>query len=149
MKSNNKAKTEHFSFVFESEKESEIITKIRNYKDYGYDSQSDLLRDAAIRFFESDSNKNSLKSRIEYQKYLKLCLENWELLKNKGHIFEEAKAIITQELELVAPSTDQIFQQKTEKGLDQFGTCSVCHHKHVKSEPRVCTELHCNCGVRG
>ena len=153
MKSNEQTKTEHLSFRMHSENDSETLSKVRNYKDYGYDSQSDLLRDATIQFFENDSNKNSLKSRIEYQKYLKLCLENWETLKSKGHIFEEAKAIITGQQMLTAPTLETVIAQPIPEnksaGLDEIGFCSTCGHLHYGTEPRKCKDPNCLCGVRG
>ncbi|MBI1663916.1 MAG: hypothetical protein IS860_10660 [Nitrosopumilus sp.] len=53
----------------------ETIKKIRNYSELGYDSQSDLLRDAVTQFFDSDKT-NNLKEEIEKEKLQSLKNKN-------------------------------------------------------------------------
>lgn len=85
--------------------------------------------------------EDPIKEKIQYQMYLKLCLQNWRLLKESGSIFEEAKAIIQGKKELEEPRIDF---HKLEGIL-----CTFCHHAHASTDPKVCTNLNCNCGVRG
>ncbi len=100
---------------------------------------------------KQQSTKDEIDAKIKEQTYLKLCLQNWQLLKANGNIFEEAKAIITGQKELDAPTMQPLLDnnEPTENGFDQFYSCFTCKHTHAKSVPHVCTLLTCNCGVRG
>ena len=68
MKNNDNSKMIHFSFKLNEFENVEIIQKIRKYKDSGYDSQSDLLRDAVMQFFDSYNETNDLDKKIKIQR---------------------------------------------------------------------------------
>jgi len=118
-----------------------------------YDSKNAMFVDVfqKIQNKEISLETTPIKEKTEYQKFLKLCLENWELLKNSGHIYEEAKAIIIGEAELKVPTLQdkKEFAEENQKGLDQFNGCFTCKHQHSSIKPKVCTDLHCTCGIRG
>lgn len=133
-----------FSFRTRDEKTINALNKISE--------KSDFLSDLMKKYFAGEFiDVDDIENKIKYQKYLKLCLENWDTLKKRGNIFEEAKAILLEQKQLEAPSVSTLLTKNPneERGLDQFGGCFTCHHKHAKTEPRVCTGLSCNCGVRG
>ena len=68
-KSNENSKNIPFQLRLNNVSDFETIKKIRNYSELGYDSQSDLLRDAVIQFFENDGQKtNSLEHKIKTQR---------------------------------------------------------------------------------
>ncbi len=121
----------HFKLNLE---ETETVKKLLNFP-------PDLIPTAKdIKNFLLITKTDDFKEKMNRQLYLKICLENWKKLKESGHIFEEAKAIIVGAKELEEPRLD--FHNL------EGQACSFCHHPHAVTEPRVCTDIHCICGVR-
>ena len=67
-KNNDDSKMLHFSFKLGNVSNFDIIKQIRNFKEQGYNSQSDLLRDAVMKFFDDDSAANNLKEEMDKEK---------------------------------------------------------------------------------
>ena len=112
---------------------------------------------------KTDDKKEHLKYKIDRQKYLKLCLENWLAMKSSGHIMEEAKAILTGEKEIEEPTIKKLkdfegmskiqkeqleITEKIESSFDENNYCDFCKHTHATTEPQVCTNIDCKCGIR-
>ena len=64
-KNNEDSKTVYFAFKLENIKNFDTIKQIRNFKELGYNSQSDLLRDAVMSFLDNDGKANNIKERKE------------------------------------------------------------------------------------
>ena len=85
------------SFRLNNISDFDTIKKIRNYSELGYNSQSDLLRDAVIQFFEEKQNSSkNLKDQKTEQEILKLKINNQlqllrELNKNPDEIAQIIK----------------------------------------------------------
>ena len=134
-----------WNFFLNDEQEDYITKK------YNLDPNSNLSLAVQIKnWLLSEEKTEDYKLRIDRQKFLKLVAENWQLYKSSGLIFEEAKAIILGEKEPLEPTLQDLkpFAEST-KGLDQFNGCFTCTHQHTSSEPKVCREIGCNCGIRG
>ncbi len=76
MKNNENSKTFNFSFTLNNVSDFDTIKKIRNYKELGYNSQSDLLRDAVMQFLDNDGKSNNIKEEIEKAKLTALNNKN-------------------------------------------------------------------------
>ena len=75
MKSNDNSDSIHISFRLYEKTDFQSIQKIRNFKKLGYDTQSDLLRAATLKFFENGSQKHNLKEQYDEQKLKKIKKE--------------------------------------------------------------------------
>ena len=65
-----------FTFYLEIVTHKDTIEKIRDYRNRGFDSQSDLVKKAVMVFFESSGKKKSLKDEKLEQEIIKLKIEN-------------------------------------------------------------------------
>ena len=84
-KSNENSKKEFFALRLNQLDDFETIKKIRDYKELGYDSQSDLLRDAVISFLDGNSPTSKLDEEIKREKL--------KALQNKNALHEDLKSI--------------------------------------------------------
>jgi len=114
----------------------ELETIIKKYKlntelKYGIQLKQILL---------TEKKDEPIDDKIKRQLFLKHCLQNWKLLKESGHIFEEAKAIMLGKKEIEEPTLN--FHKL------QGQMCTFCNHNHSLTPPHVCTNLNCNCGIR-
>ncbi len=77
-------------------------------------------------------------------------LDAWKKLKELGGDVSKLEQFLKGRVELPSPVKNDI-QPKNEKtiGLDENDFCDFCKHKHANTEPKVCTNLYCNCGIRG
>ena len=74
---------------------------------------------------------------------LKLNLEVWKMLKDAGYTLTEAQQVMTGDQMLEVPELPYMKKQ-----FDTNNICSFCHHEHTTTEPRVCKEMNCTCGLR-
>ena len=90
MKSNDESKTVHFSFrLNENDDESK---KIQNFKELGFESQSELIRKAVNYFFENSGQRNNIEEETKKLKLEKLKKENIQLyIKNRIALIESLK----------------------------------------------------------
>ena len=117
-------------------------------KKYNLNPDSNLslalqVKEVLLRKKTEDEN---IKVKIDKQKYLKLCLENWQSLKSNGYIMEEAKAIILGSKNIDEPrieDKEELVEQKIDRN------CGFCLHKHSDKSPHKCTDENCLCGIRG
>lgn len=134
-----------FSFRTSDEKTISALGRIQK--------KNEKISDVMSQYFNGELvSLDDIESKIKYQKYLKLCLENWNTLKHNGNLFEEAKLIITEQKNLEAPSLNLLTSKNINTGnggLDEVGYCNGCNHLHYGDEPRRCKNANCNCGVRG
>ena len=134
----------HFSF---KTTDQELITKVRNYKNLGFDSQSALLTTAVKNYFEPKQSTD-IDEKIKKAKLLQLNLKNWELLKQSNHIFEESKAMVLGHKELAAPEFIPTDTKPAAPHRLNNTYCLDCKHYHADNKPAVCKNMYCNCGVR-
>ena len=95
-------------------------------------------------------------------------LKAWLVLKEQGYTLDQFQQMI-RDGQLVYPENNftrtpenvskqfepygkTIIHERTEEktdGLDENNFCDSCNHTHADTEPKVCTDLWCNCGIRG
>ena len=101
-------------------------------------------------------NQDDFDKKIKKQRYLKLCLENWSLMKHT-HIAEEAQEIILGIKDIEEPSVNQVFksesmaltQTQPKTGFHSDSSmCYDCGHPHHTEEPQTCGRFGCYCGTR-
>ena len=81
-------------------------------------------------------------------KNLKLKLDCHKSLKELK--IKEKIPIILGEKKLELPQLPlEPKEQSPVLGLDENNFCSFCKHNHAETKPKVCTNINCNCGVRG
>ncbi len=127
------------------------INDITNFANFGTVLQYLIEKIISGELVEKkQSAKDDIDAKIKQQKYLGYCLDNWKKLKDNGTIYEEAKAIITGQQEMDAPTMQPLLEDKPKtKMLVHDFYCEDCNHYHARTDPHVCTLLTCNCGVRG
>jgi len=120
------------------------------------DNKSKFLNELVENYFKGkliDSNKKEdYKIKLDRQKYLKLCKENWDSFKKSGFIYEEAKAIILGDKDLQEPTIENVVEtisDSTNKSPDGVDRNCMCGHVHVDTIPHVCSNKDCLCGIRG
>ena len=137
-----------FSIHLNEDEQKEIKEKLEMTSDEKLTNK--IIKTALI----SQQTEPTLKSKIEYQKYLKLCLENWNLIKST-RTQKDAQEIILGIKELESPqlqnqfSNSPVFEKTQAEGLNEMGYCGDCLHFHYGDSPRKCKQSFCNCGVRG
>lgn len=109
------------------------------------------IKNLILDFLTKGIQKDNIDEKIKRQKLLKLTLENWNLLKLNGTIFEDAKQIVLLEKGLEEPElkfNEKGTSQEFAKGLDEKFFCVVCNHEHFGiGTIKNCKT--CNCGIRG
>ncbi len=125
--------------------------KMQNFLDKK-ESVSDYLRnlielDMKGKIFLADD----IEKENKVLKNLKLKLDIWKDLKSEGFTLEKAYNIFKGHNVPELPTIEKLqesFNKQESQSFDPSGFCLVCTHRHTDTEPRICTDLHCNCGVR-
>lgn len=122
---------------------------------------------------KQELEKTKLKSENLKLKHLPIkmlgeTLKAWLVLKKEGFTLEQFEEMIRSG-ELTYPENNfietpkeiskqfepygkTIIHSKPETktdGLDENNFCDTCNHTHADTEPKVCKDLYCNCGIRG
>jgi len=83
-----------------------------------------------------------LNRELKRLKNLKLQLDIFNDLKNLNYDWQQTRRIIKGSLDI----SDDPLKFVASKG--DPNVCDYCKHFHASTEPKVCTELSCNCGLR-
>jgi len=111
------------------------------YKAFESKSLDELKKKIEIGFKASVNDEKSKKIRLLN---LKLSLECWKLMKEQGYTISQATEILSGSKDLLEPQLILLQMSKNNKN----GICDYCGHAHADSQPYVCKELSCNCGLR-
>ena len=122
----------------------------REFLDHKFGTTERKSRIEKIKEFllrEESVTKLSLKEQKTQQEILNLKIKNQIALVRELKETPNDTANFIKNPE--SYQTPQLEEPKEKTGFDENGYCDVCKHKHALTEPRVCTDLSCNCGVTG
>ena len=125
------------------------------------DGISEKLKQIAFDYFDGKlaytKENESLDTKIKRQKFLKLCMENWQSMK-KTHIAEEAQDIILGIKEIEEPQVTNVFEPRPQLTIQEMDNqfakdpyCQRCKHNHEKNptgDGYMCSSTYCLCGLR-
>lgn len=133
-----------YHFKINDDKLENFLDKKENISDY-FRNLTEL--DMKGKLFKADD----IKKENEVLKNLKLKIDIWKDLKVEGFTLDKAYDLFKGHSipQLTTEKLQETFHKEEPKGLDPVNQCSDCNHIHTDTEPRVCTDLYCNCGVRG
>lgn len=123
-------------FIYYNNDESKTLVEL-----YGTTDKAELTKLIKSKsLMKAENLKQTTKEKIEYQKALKLQLENYKLVNElfPQKAWEEKLAIINGSQPL--PELDSI-----EKIAQAPARCTRCNHEHTTIPPRVCKRADCSC----
>lgn len=78
---------------------------------------------------------------------LNLSLDVWKKLKDAGYTIPQAEQVISGDQKFELPENP--FKKETvNDNFNENNFCKFCHHEHTETEPRICKETLCMCGMR-
>jgi hypothetical protein len=139
-----------YEFKIFDEKEIAYADSVENISEH-IRNLLNQQRQGNLVFFDAPQLQKLL-AQIENLKIgtLNETLDAWKKIKELGGDISKLDSFIKGRQELPSPVKTDL-QPKDEKtiGLDGNNFCDFCKHKHADTEPKVCTDLYCYCGVRG